>query len=275
MTVEEALAKASGMLKKKVSRPRLEAEILLAHFLDFERIEIHLASRETLESSESYFELVRRRVCGEPIEYITGKVSFYDIELEVGPGVLIARPETEILVDIAAKIIQTENIVTVAEIGVGSGAISIMLARKFSDLCIIATDISEKALFYAKKNIERYALSDRIELINGDLLEGVEKKIDMVVSNPPYICEKFELPPPLKYEPKSALIGGESGDELLKKIINISKEKNIPHLLCEMGYDQRRSIETYCKYKKLPSPDFYKDLAGLDRGFYLNMKEKE
>ncbi|BBG65596.1 protein-N(5)-glutamine methyltransferase PrmC, methylates polypeptide chain release factors RF1 and RF2 [Hydrogenimonas sp.] len=275
MTVEEALREASSMLKGVAQRPRLEAEILLTRFLECDRTQLHLNGSKALESAESYFETVQRRVRSEPVEYITGRVSFYDIELEVGPGVLIARPETELLVDRCAQVISSNSISTVAEIGVGSGAVSIVLARMFPRLRITATDISAEALKYAKRNVERYGLEERIELVECSLLDGVDREVDMIVSNPPYISEEYELPPPLRYEPLNALVGGERGDEILKKIISLSIERRVPHLVCEMGYDQRKPVLEYCESLSLKEPEFYKDLSGLDRGFYLKPVHKD
>ncbi len=269
MTIEEALREASKRVKKVATRPRLEAEIILSYFLDCQRTTLHLLADRELENAKEYFKLVKRREEAEPIEYITGRVSFYDLELEVGPGVLIARPETELLVEKAAEIVGEKKIERVAEIGVGSGAVSIVLARKFPHLHITATDISEKALEYAKKNLLRYGVEDRVKLIKCDLLSGVDEDIELVVSNPPYISEEFNLPDPVKYEPKEALFGGKRGDELLEKILECVKRREIPYIACEMGYDQRKSIEEISLKLGLGKPIFYKDLAGLDRGFII------
>jgi len=251
------------MLGEVASRPRMEAETLLAHLLRCDRIRLHLNSSDELEDEEAFL--------AEPVEYITGRVSFYDIELEVGPGVLIARPETELLVDKCAQVIEANGLSNVAEIGVGSGAVSIVLARKFPNLHITATDISKDALRYAKRNIERYALEERIDLLECDLLEGIDADVELIVSNPPYISEDYELPAPLHYEPGNALFGGKRGDELLRKIVETAKRRNVAHLVCEMGYDQKAPIEEYCRKLSLPPPNFYKDLAGFDRGFYLKI----
>ena len=273
MTIEEALREASVTLSSVSDRPRLESEILMAHHLQKERTWLHMHSDARLEDPEGFRHLVQRRKKSEPIEYITGRVSFYDIWLEVGEGVLIARPETELLVDMAAEVIRKYGLKRICEIGVGSGAVSIVLARKFPDLKIVATDISEDALKYARKNIAAYGLEERIELVHTDLLEDVEEKAcEMIVSNPPYICREYLLPHSVRYEPQNALIGGECGDELLKAIILEAKRRGVPHLVCEMGYDQRMSIAAFCRKQGLPEPKFYKDLAGLDRGFYLRMK---
>jgi len=273
MTIEQALREASVILSRVSDRPRLESEILMAHCLGRDRTWLHMHSDEELGNAERFFELVERRKKSEPIEYIVGNVSFYDISLEVGEGVLIARPETELLVDMAAEIIREYQLEKVCEIGVGSGAVSIVLARMFPHLKIVASDISEDALKYAMKNVERYALKDRIELAHTNLLDGVETRCDMIVSNPPYICKEYLLPHSVRYEPQRALIGGECGDELLKEIILTAKARHVPHLVCEMGYDQRESIAMFCKEQGLPEPHFYKDLAGLDRGFYLMLRK--
>ena len=272
MTIEQALREASVILSSVSERPRLEAEILMAFHLGKERIWLHMHSDNLLEDPSNFRRLVERRKRSEPIEYIVGSVSFYDIQLEVGKGVLIARPETELLVDMAAEIIRKQNLRRICEIGVGSGAVSIVLARKFPRITITATDISEEALAYAVKNVEKYELTERITLVHTNLLDGVDDACEMIVSNPPYICKEYLLPHSVRYEPQNALIGGDFGDELLKEIISTAKERRVPHLVCEMGYDQRESIARFCVEQGLPKPRFYKDLAGLDRGFYLRLK---
>ena len=268
-TVESALREAAKRLKEVAGRPRLEAEILMAHHLGAERTWFHAHGDETLKDSEGYFALVQRRLACEPIEYITGRVSYYDTELEVGPGVLVARPETELLVEAAARLVEEGNLQRVCEIGVGSGAVSIVLMRKFPQLSIVATDISEKALGYARRNVERHGLEGRIRLVRTDLMEGLEEDFDLVVSNPPYIARDFPLPEPVRKEPGEALFGGERGDEVLRRILESVIERGIPRLACEMGYDQRERIVGHCRDLGLPEPEFYKDLAGLDRGFVL------
>ena len=274
MNIDEALTVAANELTNVTQRPRFESEILMSYYLKKDRVWIHINSQKKIKNLQEFFKLIKRRKEYEPIEYIIGRVSFYDIELEVGPGVLIARPETELLVDEAAKIIQKYNLKTVCEIGIGSGAISIMLAKKFKDLQIFATDISETALNYAKKNISHFCLEDRIELYKTSLMDNIDKEVDIIVSNPPYVCKDYDLPKSVLFEPKSALIGGDRGDEVICKIILTAKEKRVPHLVCEFGYDQRESILNFCKKLNLNEPIFYKDLANLDRGFYLCLKGK-
>jgi len=268
VTIKETLGWASEELKSSCERPLFEAELLLAYHLHKERIYLHSHENDVVENIEIFKSLIARRASHEPYEYIVGKTSFYDIELFVKQGVLIPRPETELLIDEVSSIIEKEHITSIAEIGIGSGAISIVLARKFPSLKIIATDISIDALNVAKKNIETFGLTDRITLKQTNLLESVDAQVQLVVSNPPYIARDALLESNvIDYEPHTALFGGERGDELLKQIITQVKQKNIPYLACEMGYDQKASMELFLTQVGVQYTKFYDDLAGLDRGF--------
>jgi release factor glutamine methyltransferase len=219
--------------------------------------------------------LVERRAAHQPYEYITESVSFYDIELEVAPGALIPRPETELLIDRAAELIERNGVTRIAEIGIGSGAISIVLARRFAHLRIVATDISREALIVAQRNIEAFGLTERIALHRCDLLEGIETPIEMIISNPPYIANGEQLEKNVvEFEPHTALFGGERGDELLRRIIHQAHGRGVRWLVCEMGWDQRDAIQAYVNEIGVEYIDFYRDLAGLDRGFVLAFPPK-
>ena len=270
MTIKEALLWAKHELKEVCERPHFEAELLLAYHLKQDRMYLITHDRDEVNDLETFQELVVRRAKNEPYEYIVGSASFYDIHLEVEEGVLIPRPETEILIDLVAEIIEKENITQIAEIGVGSGAISVVLARKFPKLNIIATDICDTPLKVAKRNIDTFRLSEQIELRKSNLIDDISEKIELVVSNPPYIAEDFLLESNVvDYEPKEALFGGRVGDELLKQIILDVKEREIKYLACEMGYDQKEPIASFVNEVGVESIKFYKDLAGLDRGFVI------
>jgi release factor glutamine methyltransferase len=225
---------------------------------------------DEVEDVEGFEALVARRANHEPYEYIVGEASFYDIHLKVEPGVLIPRPETEILIDLVAGIIQREQITSIAEIGVGSGAISVVLARKFPQLKIIATDICDTPLKVAGENIADHGLQKQITLRKSNLIDEVREPVELVVSNPPYIAEDFLLERNVAdYEPKEALFGGRVGDELLKQIITDVKDRGIRWLACEMGYDQKEPIAAFVKEIGVQSIDFYQDLSGHDRGFVI------
>lgn len=270
MNIKKAILWASDELDLVCERPSFEAQLLLCHHLKCNRVFLVANEEKTVEDVEAFKDIVARRKNSEPYEYITNNVSFYDIELFVEHGVLIPRPETELLIDEVSNIIKQEKITTIAEIGVGSGAISIVIARKFPNIKIIATDISLDALNVAKKNIEYFGLGDRIKLVHTNLLDDIKDNIDMIVSNPPYIANDFVLEKNvIKYEPKEALFGGVVGDEILKEIIDLAKTKEVKFLACEMGYDQKQLIAKYLNQININSVKFYTDLARLDRGFII------
>lgn len=263
-----------------ISRPRLEAEILLGFVLGLQRVELHMCFDCIVESFfvESFFRLLRRRLNYEPIEYLTEKVSFYGEELYISYGALIPRPETEILVEKAFELICQKNCRNIAEIGVGSGAISVLLShlskklQKDSMLALHASDISPEALFNAYVNKIKFK-AENLTLHNSSYLEFNENfgiAFDVLISNPPYIKNGEILPKSLAYEPKNALFGGENGDEVLLNIIDLATKNYIPYLICEMGHDQKESIQAYLKKIPHKNVEFYKDLAGLDRGFVVS-----
>ncbi len=270
MTIKEGLSWAREQLQEACERPAFEAELLLAYHVGKDRTYLLIYDMDSIADIEGFQQLIQRRAAHEPYEYIVGSASFYDIHLKVEEGVLIPRPETEILIDLVSEIIEKENITRIAEIGVGSGAISIVLARKFPQLHIIATDISDTPLRVAAKNIKTFGLSQQIELRKSHLIDEVPEELELVVSNPPYIAEDFLLESNvIDYEPKEALFGGKAGDELLKQIILDVKEKGVKYLACEMGYDQKGSIQDFVNEIGVEYIKFYKDLAQFDRGFII------
>jgi release factor glutamine methyltransferase len=173
------------------------------------------------------------------------------------------------LIDEVLARVSCNDAITVVEVGVGSGIISIMLALHLPNARFIAVDISPKALAVAQRNIETFGLSDRIELREGDLLSCVDEKIDLLVSNPPYIAQDAPLESNLSYEPQNALFGGEIGDEIIRRLLDEIYTRQIPIFVCEMGYDQRSKVQEYLKSFAVQSLEFYKDLASFDRGFVL------
>ena len=270
LSIKKLVTWAEEQLKDSCQRPRFEAELLLAYHLNKERTYLHAFDDKKVDDIEQFRELVKRRANHEPYEYIVGEASFYDIELYVEQGVLIPRPETEILIDLVAEIIEREKINSIAEIGVGSGAISVVLARKFPTLNIVATDICDTPIKVSRSNIEKYKLQDRVTVIKSSILDEVKHEIELVVSNPPYIANNFKLEKNVgEYEPKEALFGGVVGDELLKQIVLDVRAKSIKYLACEMGYDQKEPMTRFFNEIGVKSYTFYEDLAGFDRGFVI------
>ena len=268
-TIKEALKEARVVLKDISDIPQKEAIILLRDLLKVDESYIFLHENDEFKEYQKFKTLVGRRADGEPVEYITKKVSFYSREFFIDKGALIPRPETELLIDEVVKNVKmfSAKKLHIAEIGTGSGIISILLALLLLNVDIIATDISKDALKLAESNKKKYGLEGRIKLYHTSYLDGVEEDIDIIVSNPPYVANDFKLDKPLEYEPKEAIFGGVRGDEVLMNIIDLACDKNIKLLACEMGYDQRESIGNYLKKRGFEDFYFYKDLAGLDRGF--------
>lgn len=277
-SIQEALEYGSKLLSSP--RPRLESEILLSFVLGVDRITLHTHAHQILSPSEfkRFCTFLSRAKENEPIEYITQKVSFYDWEFEITQGVLIPRPETEILVSKCDELIKSKGISRVFELGVGSGIISISLALLNPSLCIVASDINPLTLALTQKNIQKFcqidgSLQERITLFEGDVLGKDEffltHRFELWVSNPPYIANDYVLPKNVAYEPKEALFGGEVGDEVLQKIIQKIKQYQIPYLACEMGWDQKQSLRE--AMREFESVEFYEDLSGLDRGFIAKL----
>ena len=270
-SIDEYLELGASRLREIAERPRREAEILLGYCLQKERLYLITHLDEEVEA-EGYMEMIQRRSENEPIEYITSSVSFFSQEFYAAPGALIARPETEILIENLLEKLDPASTESIVEVGVGSGVISIVLAQHLKKASFLATDISEDALTVARKNLELKSMTDRIRLIHTDLLDGIDQKIDILVSNPPYIENGVVLESHLDHEPQNALYGGNIGDEILQRLIDEAVKREVRILACEMGYDQKEKIQEYCKNLKTKSLEFYSDYAGHDRGFIMELR---
>jgi len=268
-SIKDALSEGRKLLKDITDIPQKEAMILALNILKKDQSYLFLHENDKFEKYDEFISLVRRRANGEPVEYITKQVSFYGENFFIDKGALIPRPETEILIDETIKNINKTGIKypTIAEIGTGSGIISIILSLKLPNVKIIATDISKDALKIAKKNIEIFDLQKNITLANTSYLDGVNNDIDIIVSNPPYVSNSFKVAKPLYYEPKEAIFGGENGDEILLDIVKLAKKRKVIFLACEMGYDQKEKMTNILIQEKFKNFYFYKDLAMLERGF--------
>ena len=268
--IKEALQKATMQLREVTSIPQKEAMLLLGEVLGKQMSWLVAHENDEIEIDRQFFDFIMRRANNEPLEYILGKASFYGKEFLVDKRVLIPRPETELLVD---KVLEMCPMTAphIVEIGCGSGIVSIMLSLMLPKARITAVDISQDALHVAMINAKKFGVAKKIKFVLGSYLDGVEEDIDILVSNPPYIARDEPLHVGLSYEPSLALYGGVIGDEMLKQIIDLFQERAISHLVCEMGYDQRKSILYYASDKGFEA-NFYKDLADLDRGFWIRNK---
>ena len=225
-TVLELLQRTTDYLEKKeVLQPRASSEVLLALTLGCGRLDLYVRFSDVVQEEKvnSFRGLVQRRAQGEPVAYITGHREFWSLDFEVGPGVLIPRPETELIIEQVKSIFKNDDEFSCFELGVGSGALSIALAREFPKGWFVASDISAKALSYAKKNAEKHGVS--LDLREGCALEvlGENDKFHVVVSNPPYVSETSfqDLPLEIKnFEPEEALKGNGDGLDLHRTILN-------------------------------------------------------
>jgi release factor glutamine methyltransferase len=252
---------------KGVESPRLDAEVLLGHVLGCQRIDLY-GLRHAEPASEDvrqrYRELIRRRVEGCPVAYLVGYKEFFSLRLEVGPDVLIPRPDSELAVSECLRLAKGMAEPSVLDIGTGSGNLAIAVARNHKGARVTAVDLSPKALAAAERNADRHAVADRIRFLGGDLFAAVPagERFDFVLSNPPYIPrdEIAKLAPGVRdYEPHLALDGGPSGYEVLERLVAGAREYLRPggHLIVEIGAPQegaaRERIAAHPGYELAPT----------------------
>jgi len=241
--------------KKGIPNPRLESELLLAHILEFDRVRLYLNYDMTLSSSElaRFRGFIERRVKGEPLPYITGYQEFWSFRFKVNPSVLIPRPETEILVEHALRLIDLEGwqIPRILEVGTGCGAVAISIAKSAPSAKILATEISWEAIALAKENAIAQNVASRVCLVQGDLLSFATSRgggvFDLVLSNPPYVRKDDieNLQSEIRdFEPRKALDGGIDGLDFYRSLL-ISVPLHLGQggwLILEIGADQGADI---------------------------------
>lgn len=280
-TVQRLLEWTTDFLKKHARQSaRLEAEILLSSALSCRRIELYTGfDSEPTESQRTLFrEYVKRRAGGEPVAYLVGHKEFFSLSFEVNRSTLIPRPETEQLVlesldwvKIRENSKNTEKkLISICDVGTGSGAIAVAIAKNTQNTQITATDISSEALRIAKKNAEKHEVSDRVEFIESDLLENVQGLFELIVSNPPYVSrEEYEqLDGDVKdFEPRGALLAGETGREIIEKLLPQALCKLLPggKILIELSPMIADSTAELFSPESWSEVRILKDFAGLKR----------
>ncbi|MDI3481506.1 MAG: release factor glutamine methyltransferase [Tepidanaerobacteraceae bacterium] len=276
MNVQKALVIArKRLIEAGVESPELDAELLLAHALSVNRLRLLVNSRQKLADEdikrfERFLDLRRRHV---PVAYITGHKEFFGLDISVGPGVLIPRPETEFLVEASLRAAEGVESPRIADVCCGSGAIAVALAKNRPDAVVFASDISDAAEKYTKKNAIRHHVEDRVFFLKGDLWQPFEEKkvepFDVVVSNPPYIPEREMkyLPEDVKHEPQLALNGGEDGLDFYRRILlNVQKfVKPQGHVVFEIGWNQAAAVGKLLEDAGFCRICIAKDYAGFDR----------
>ncbi len=261
-----------------VDRPRTNAELLLGAVLDAKKIDLYLDRDRILtpEQMNRFNRYIQERMAGKPLQYIIGSTEFFGLELKVNQSVLIPRPETETLVEIIIDHLKDMLQPKIIDLGTGSGAIAVTLAKNLKGCSFLATDISPDALQVAKDNAKRHGVDERIDFLCGDLFEPLRDKnlegmIDCVVSNPPYVSpgEFDNLPREIKdYEPIVALKTDEEGTLFHRRIIenSIGFLKQCGILVMEVGLGQADQVADLIRNRKeYEKTEIKRDLGGIER----------
>jgi release factor glutamine methyltransferase len=287
MDARTAFKTGIGQLRDAgVSSFTLAAELLLLHVAAKDRTWLYAHPEDELlpEQEQRFFALVTRRIDGEPTQYLTGKQEFWSLEFEVTPAVLIPRPETEHVIEVALDRLAVREIragrkqtlsgegLRIADIGTGSGCIAVALAKDLPGAQFVATDISPAALEVAKRNAQRHGFADRTSFIESNLLDKIPSlpRFHLIVSNPPYIG-RDEAPTLARevrdHEPATALFGGEEGYELYADLITQSSEHLEPGgiLVLELGHNSLPAVQPLFDTPQWTDVGVTNDLAGIPR----------
>jgi len=285
MDVRSALADAIAQLEhENVPSARLAAELLLMHTLGQDRAWLYGHTEKKLDTlaMEQYFLLIAQRASGIPTQQLTGRQEFWGLDFEVTPDVLIPRPETEHVIEVALERLGTgpdairtrrKEALRVADVGTGSGCIAISLAKEFQSARIFATDISPRALEVARRNATRHGIASRIRFVECNLLDAFERRppqFDLIVSNPPYIGrqEAASLPREVReHEPDIALFGGETGVEIYAPLVTQAGALLKPGgvVVLELGHDAAEHVRSLMGAPEWTNVGITSDLRGIPR----------
>ena len=258
--------------KHGVPSPRLQAELLLAHALSLPRLGLYLQFERDLNATEldTLRELVRRRAAREPLQHVTGSAGFCGLTLKCTPAALIPRPETEILVEHAAKILGESSTGLVIDVGTGTGAIPLALARKHPAFQYLGLDISDDALALAAENASASGSAPtegtKVEWKKNDLLEGISGSAVLITANLPYLtpAEIESAEPEVRHDPRPALEGGADGLDLIRRLIP-QAAKLAKSLLLECGPDQAQKVAALAREAGFTNVAVHPDLTQRPR----------
>ena len=247
--LEVVRATTEYFTKHGVENPRLNAEHLVAHVLGKKRLDIYLEFDRPLgeRDLEPLRELLRKRGLGVPLQHLMGTVEFHGRVFKIDARALIPRPETELLMELLLREPLTPEPV-ILDVGTGSGVIALTMAGELPAARVTAVDLSQEALSLARENAARLDLTSRVEFFQSDLLSGVEGAFDLIIANLPYISRRdlATLSREVQHDPASALDGGESGTELIDRLIEQAPARLNPggRLVLEIGHDQSARVTT-------------------------------
>jgi release factor glutamine methyltransferase len=269
--VARALADAARQLEKTSDTPRLDSELLMAEALHIDRDKLLLAPPDR-KVPERFWTMVERRKAGEPVAYITGRRAFWNIELHVGPGALVPRPDSEVLIASAIEHFDgSDGPRRILDLGTGPGTLLLAALDVWPGATGIGTDTSRQALSYASANARRLEFDSRARFQLGDWADGIRETFDLILCNPPYVAEGADLGPGVReYEPDEALFAGEEGLDAYRELA-----PQLPGLLnpsglaaVEIGYDQDEAVTALLARDGLEAR-VADDLAGRPRALLL------
>lgn len=269
--IARALDDATHQLSKSSDTPRLDAELLMAEALHIDRDRLLLAPPDR-KVPERFRDMVRRRSEGEPVAYITGRRAFWNIELHVGPGVLVPRPDSEVLIASAIEHFEgTKGPSRILDLGTGPGTLLLAALDIWPDATGLGVDLSRQALSYASANARRLGFETRTKLIQGNWAAGLAERFDLILCNPPYIAKDAELGRGVReFEPDEALFAGSEGLDAYRELApQLPRLLNRPGLAAiEIGYDQAGAVTGLLARDGLEGK-VAMDLAGRDRSLLL------
>ena len=270
--VRQLIAEGRLRLQRVTDQPGHEAEILLAAALGRSRAWVMAHPEERIldcEATDRYEAHVTRRSHGEPVAYVLGEKEFWSLPLEVTPDVLVPRPETELVVELALTHLPRDQEARVLDLAAGSGAIALALARELPRTTVVGTDISAAAIAVARHNAQRLGLAN-VQFRTGNWFDPVtDERFDLIASNPPYIAESDDRVEPAvrRFEPHAALFGGADGLEALRVIAGTAAGHLSPGgwLVVEHGDRQGPAVRELLRAGGFADVRTHQDLAGLDR----------
>jgi release factor glutamine methyltransferase len=271
MTIRAALAAAASRLAACSDTPRLDAELLMAHLLGVSREDL-LLSHLDAAADPAFAALLARREAGEPVAYITGRRAFWTIDLEVGPGVLIPRPDSESLIEAAVAHFRESGPKRILDLGTGPGTLLLAALDQWPGATGLGIDASKRALDYARRNAARLGLSARASFRPGDWAEGIEERFDLILCNPPYVEAGADLPRDVAdWEPPEALFAAADGLFEYRRIAPAIARLLAPQgVACvELGVGQRDAVAALFEAQGFTISSL-KDLKGIDRCLALS-----
>jgi len=272
-SIDQLLVDATAALEDAaVGTPRLDAEVLLARACGLNRTELYVRGREAVAAPclAAFHTMLARRLRREPLQYIVGTEEFWSLEFMVTPDVLIPRPETELLVELALS--SSPRAAALCDVATGSGCIAVALARELPHAQVWGLDISLAALDVAAANAQRHGVGERLHLAVSNLLAAVgTRRFDVITCNPPYVAsgEIASLQPELAWEPRRALDGGDAGLTVIRRVLATVPDHLVDGgwLLMEIGADQAGAVSALARQARYTTWRIQDDYAGLPRVF--------